>query len=205
MNDQRDEELRQSLGYTQNDLRDLVMETWGEGMTLAELPPFPKKEEPERRKRLYEFLRKVGKYAAIFAWCRSHEITKGFDGLRTSELYKDDPQAKCRHWLLANTQEQFYEVMRANEAFIANQSPQTMRQMNEEKKVFFIKLGELCESIANGDWGEQPPSGLLVRTARQLGLDVDRLLAANGQIAPSLERALLRRPDAWKEIERGLA
>jgi BRCT domain type II-containing protein len=30
-------------------------------------------------------------------------------------------------------------------------------------------------------------------------------MVANGQIAPSLEKALLRRPDAWKEIERGLA
>ena len=46
---------------------------------------------------------------------------------------------------------------------------------------------------------------LLERIASLLGLDAHRLLAANGQIAPSLEKALLRRPDAWKEIERGLA
>ena len=45
---------------------------------------------------------------------------------------------------------------------------------------------------------------LLERIASLLGLDAHRLLAANGQIAPSLEKALLRRPDAWKEIERGL-
>ena len=47
-------------------------------------------------------------------------------------------------------------------------------------------------------------AGLLERIASLLGLDAHRLLAANGQIAPSLEKALLRRPDAWKEIERGL-
>ena len=46
---------------------------------------------------------------------------------------------------------------------------------------------------------------LLDRIASLLGLDAHRLLAANGQIAPRLERALLRRPDAWDEIERGLA
>lgn len=45
---------------------------------------------------------------------------------------------------------------------------------------------------------------LLERIASLLGLDAHRLLAANGQIAPSLEAALLRRPDAWTEIERGL-
>ncbi len=48
-------------------------------------------------------------------------------------------------------------------------------------------------------------AALLERIASLLGLDAHRLLAANGQIAPSLEKALLRRPDAWTEIERGLA
>ena len=48
-------------------------------------------------------------------------------------------------------------------------------------------------------------AALLERIASLLGLDAHRLLAANGQIAPGLELALLRRPDAWKEIERGLA
>ena len=45
---------------------------------------------------------------------------------------------------------------------------------------------------------------LLDRIAILLGLDAHRLLAANGQIAPSLERALLSKPERWAEIERGL-
>ena len=46
---------------------------------------------------------------------------------------------------------------------------------------------------------------LLERIAILLGLDANRLLAANGQIAPSLEAALIARPEMWAEIERGLA
>ena len=46
---------------------------------------------------------------------------------------------------------------------------------------------------------------LLERIASLLGLDAHRLLAANGQIAPRLEAALIARPERWAEIERGLA
>ena len=45
---------------------------------------------------------------------------------------------------------------------------------------------------------------LLERIASLLGLDAHRLLAANGQIAPGLEAALIARPERWAEIERGL-
>ncbi len=45
---------------------------------------------------------------------------------------------------------------------------------------------------------------LLERIASLLGLDAHRMLAANGQIAPSLEKALIARPEKWAEIERGL-
>ncbi len=48
-------------------------------------------------------------------------------------------------------------------------------------------------------------AALLERIASLLGLDAHRLLAANGQIAPSLEKALLSKPEVWKEIERGRA
>ena len=47
-------------------------------------------------------------------------------------------------------------------------------------------------------------AALLERIASLLGLDAHRLLAANGQIAPSLEAALIARPERWAEIERGL-
>lgn len=48
-------------------------------------------------------------------------------------------------------------------------------------------------------------AGLLERIGHTLAMDVNRLLAANGQIAPGLEKALIARPDMWAEIERGLA
>lgn len=47
-------------------------------------------------------------------------------------------------------------------------------------------------------------AGLLARIGSLLAMDVNRLLAANGQIAPGLEAALIARPDMWAEIERGL-
>ena len=48
-------------------------------------------------------------------------------------------------------------------------------------------------------------AALLDRIASLLGLDAHRLLAANGQIAPGLEAALMKKPERWAEIERGLA
>ena len=47
-------------------------------------------------------------------------------------------------------------------------------------------------------------AALLERIASLLGLDAHRLLAESGQIAPSLEAALIARPEKWAEIERGL-
>jgi transcriptional regulator with XRE-family HTH domain len=48
-------------------------------------------------------------------------------------------------------------------------------------------------------------AALLERIARMLGMEANKLLAANGQIAPGLEAALIARPERWAEIERGLA
>lgn len=47
---------------------------------------------------------------------------------------------------------------------------------------------------------------LMMNIAPDYGIkEVDALLAANGQIAPSLDRALLSKPERRAEIERGLA
>lgn len=47
-------------------------------------------------------------------------------------------------------------------------------------------------------------AGLLARIASLLTMDVNTTLAANGQIAPALEEALLRRPAAWGKIVKEL-
>jgi transcriptional regulator with XRE-family HTH domain len=47
-------------------------------------------------------------------------------------------------------------------------------------------------------------AGLLARIGSLLAMDVNRLLAANGQIAPALEEALLRCPAAWGKIAKEL-
>jgi transcriptional regulator with XRE-family HTH domain len=47
-------------------------------------------------------------------------------------------------------------------------------------------------------------AGLLARIGSLLAMDVNRLLAANGQIAPALEEALLRCPAAWGKITKEL-
>lgn len=47
-------------------------------------------------------------------------------------------------------------------------------------------------------------AGLLTRIGSLLAMDVNRLLAANGQIAPGLEAALLRCPAAWGKIAKEL-
>ena len=71
---------------------------------------------------------------------------------------------------------------------------------------FARRLGITVGHLYHAETGRVGVSAeLLERIASLLGLDAHRLLAANGQIAPSLERALLRRPGAWKEIERRLA
>ena len=44
-------------------------------------------------------------------------------------------------------------------------------------------------------------AGLIARIARMLGMEANKLLAANGQIAPGLEAALIARPERWAEIE----
>jgi len=75
-----------------------------------------------------------------------------------------------------------------------------------EALAFSRRLGITVGHMYHVETGRAGVSAeLLERIASLLGLDANRLLAANGQIAPSLEKALLSKPDAWKEIERGLA
>ena len=74
-----------------------------------------------------------------------------------------------------------------------------------EALAFSRRLGITVGHLYHVETGRVGVSAeLLERIASLLGLDAHRLLAANGQIAPSLEKALLSKPDAWKEIERGL-
>ena len=74
-----------------------------------------------------------------------------------------------------------------------------------EALAFARRLGITVGHLYHVETGRVGVSAeLLERIASLLGLDAHRLLAANGQIAPSLERALLRKPERWAEIERGM-
>ena len=75
-----------------------------------------------------------------------------------------------------------------------------------EALAFARRLGITVGHLYHVETGRVGVSAaLLERIASLLGLDAHRLLAANGQIAPSLKKALLSKPDAWTEIERRLA
>ena len=75
-----------------------------------------------------------------------------------------------------------------------------------EALAFSRRLGITVGHLYHVETGRAGVSAeLLERIAVLLGLDAHRLLAANGQIAPSLEAALIARPERWAEIERGLA
>ena len=75
-----------------------------------------------------------------------------------------------------------------------------------EALAFSRRLGITVGHLYHVETGRVGVSAeLLERIASLLGLDAHRLLAANGQIAPSLEAALIARPEMWAEIERGLA
>jgi transcriptional regulator with XRE-family HTH domain len=72
-----------------------------------------------------------------------------------------------------------------------------------EALAFARRLGITVGHLYHVETGRVGVSAeLLERIAILLGLDVHRLLAANGQIAPSLDRALLSKPERWAEIER---
>ena len=74
-----------------------------------------------------------------------------------------------------------------------------------EALAFARRLGITVGHLYHIETGRAGVSAeLLERIASLLGLDAHRLLAANGQIAPSLEKALIARPERWAEIERGL-
>ena len=152
--------LRSDLGYTDADLAELKNVVCN-GDQAADLPPFPRPADYTARRAIYQFLQTHGKYAPMFAWCRSKEITQGFSGVRTSELYADDPAAKVRHWKLANTQEQFYNAILANESFIARETPAALRRVNAEKAEFYKLLESLSTTIRGGEWGAVPPSEIV--------------------------------------------
>ena len=149
--------LRSNLGYTDADLAELKNVVCN-GDQAADLPPFPRPADYTARRAIYQFLQTRGKYAPLFAWCRNQEITQGFSGMRTSELYADDPAAKVRHWKLANIQEQLYNAILANEAFATKGTPAALRLANAEKAEFYKLLKSLSTTIRGGEWGAVPPS-----------------------------------------------
>lgn len=74
-----------------------------------------------------------------------------------------------------------------------------------EAMAFSRRLGITVGHLYHVETGRVGVSAeLLERIASLLGLDAHRMLAANGQIAPSLEAAQIARPEGWAEIERGL-
>jgi len=152
--------LRSDLGYTEADLAELKNVVCN-GDQAADLPPFPRPADYADRRAIYQFLQAHGKYAPLFAWCRSKEITQGFSGMRTSELYADDPAAKVRHWQLANTQEQLYNAILANEAFATKGTPAALRLANAEKAEFYKLLESLSTDVKAGEWGAVPPSEIV--------------------------------------------
>ena len=177
MDEIRVTELRARLGYTRADLLILLGKLDVSEDRAGELPPFPLPADYKSRKRIYEFTNSASMYAPLFAWCRSHEITSGHDGKTTAELYADDPAAKGRHWKLANAQEQLYNAIRANEAFIASETPHTMTQANAEKEVFRSVLADLGKTVTSGQWGETPPPDVLGIIPRDPLADVAAKLA----------------------------
>ncbi|MDQ0287984.1 hypothetical protein [Oligosphaera ethanolica] len=173
----RASELRAGLGYTRADLL-ILLDVLGLPEDRAgKLPLFPLPADYKSRKRIYEFTNSASMYAPLFAWCRSHEITAGHDGKRTTELYADDAAAKGRHWKLANAQEQLYNAIRANEAFIASETPQNMTLANSEKSVFYELLADLGKTVTSGQWGETPPPDVLGIIPRDPLADVAAKLA----------------------------
>jgi len=154
--------LRSDLGYTDADLAELKNVVCN-GDQAADLPPFPRPADYAARRAIYQFLQKHGKYAPMFAWCRSKEIWRQSEetplcGKRTSELYADDTEAKIRHWQLANTQEQFYNAMLAIEAYIVRDISETWCRVKDERKGFDKQLKSLSTTIRGGEWGAVPPS-----------------------------------------------
>ena len=157
--------LRSDLGYTDADLAELKNVVCN-GDQAADLPPFPRPADYTARRAIYQFLQKHGKYAPMFAWCRSKEIWRQSEetplcGKRTSELYADDTEAKIRHWELANTQEQFYNAMLAIEAYIVRDISETWCRVKDERKGFDKQLKSLSTTIRGGEWGATPPSEVI--------------------------------------------
>jgi hypothetical protein len=151
-----DNERRKQLGYTLEQFQDLQRIT---GTAPGEdLPPFPDGEDFTGRKAIYQAIDQSGKYSPLFRWIRTMEIQTGHDGKKTSELFRDDPEAMERHWLSANTKEAYYMAIRASEKFIRTNSPEDRRIADATSRVFFGKLRELSSRASAGEWNGVAPS-----------------------------------------------
>ena len=170
-----DNERRKQLGYTLELLQALQRIT---GTAPGEdLPPFPAGEDFTARRSIYQEIDQGGKYGPLFRWIRTMEIQTGHDGKRTSELFKDDPEAMERHWLSANTKEAYYMAIRASEKFIRSNSPEDRRIADATSRVFFGKLRELSSRAIAGEWNGVTPTGEVLKPVLQA--IPDSLIAEN--------------------------
>lgn len=149
-------ERRKQLGYTLEQFQALQRITGTE--PGEDLPPFPDGENFAGRRAIYQAIDQSGKYSPLFRWIRAMEIQTGHDGKKTSELFKDDPEAMERHWLSANTKEAYYMAIRAGEKFIRTNSPEDRRMADATSRVFFGKLRELSSRASAGEWSGVVPS-----------------------------------------------